>query len=168
MTVARRIALLHPGLVTATLILTSLAPQIATASRSPSLSSLDVAVWAAVVLTPMSGWAWAVYATANARRGPDGAPAWTPWLFAAAPLLAFIVKIFTPVYGKSPIEFLIMGVLALGLWRAAEALEQADPAKAGPPTTGRILATMALLFFSPVGCWVLRQKIVRVAQLSAA
>ena len=153
---ARGIALLHPAALTMIWILCGVMPVTA-----------DVPAASLVLIALICGWAWAVYTISTAKAAQDGLPRWTPWIFLAPPVLAVIAEIASLPTSNSPVALLIFGTLFLGLWRAAQALEYADP-QGKPVTVGRILATMLLMFFAIVGFWWLRHRIVRVAGSPAA
>ncbi|AYV46645.1 hypothetical protein CFHF_21895 [Caulobacter flavus] len=163
MTVARRIALLHPAVVTLVMVIAAVAPgPLAVLAPSPLVLGLGMAL----LLTLTCIWPWAIYVVSAARL--PSSPAHAPWLFAAPPILGFIAKAAGLSTQNSPMAFLILGTLGLGLWLAAQALEQADPAKTTPPTTGRIATTMLLLMLPIIGAWMLRIRILRVAASVAA
>jgi hypothetical protein len=61
---------------------------------------------------------------------------------------------------NSPLALLFFATFFFALWRAAAALEHANR-PVPPPTVGRIIGTMMLMFFTVIGVWVLRQKVVR-------
>lgn len=160
MTLARRIALLHPALVSIVMLVASLAQRVV-AMTTPS--PLVHGIWATLSTAIFCGWPWAIYQVSAARLGPDAAPAWTPWIFAAPPILGFVAIAAGLPTDNSPMAILILGAMLFGAGRAAQALERADPARTAPPPPGRIPATLLLLMFSIVGAWVLRARIVRVA-----
>ena len=153
---ARGVALLHPAALTVIWALCGVVPITA------SLPGARL-----VLISLVSGWAWAVYTISTAKAAQDGIPRWTPWIFLAPPLLAVIAEIASLPTSNSPVAVLFFGTLFLGLWRAAQALEYADP-QGKPATVGRIIGTMFLMFFAIVGFWWLRHRIVRVAGSPAA
>jgi len=150
MPLARTLALLHPAVLTAIWIVCSLFP----ISGRP-LSSL-------ILISAMCGWAWAVFMVSSRSLHAVSGPAWTPWVYLATPVVAWGSTALGLPTENSPSAFLFFGLLFLGLWRAAQSLEQAS-AQGRPATIGRIMGTMVLMFFSIVGVWVLRRKIVGVA-----
>jgi hypothetical protein len=150
---AKRIALLHPAVMTSIWILVSLTSFIAPLWQfAPSL----------VLISTICGWAWAIYAISTEAAPQEGHPRWTSWIFLAPPLLAIIAKIFRLPTSNSPEALLFFATFFFGLWRAAQALEYADRQEK-PVTVGRILGTMFMMFFAIVGVWRLRQKISRVS-----
>ena len=65
--------------------------------------------------------------------------------------------------GNSPVAFAIFAALFVGLTMSAKTLEKAD-APDGNPSVGRMLATFLLMYFAPIGVWVLRSKIIRASE----
>jgi len=53
----------------------------------------------------------------------------------------------------------------VGLSLSAKTLENVDAAN-GSPSVGRLLATALLMYLAPIGMWMLRPKILRVAARS--
>lgn len=154
--VAQRIALLHPAILTTAWILLNLVPL--AALGMPVVQGLLTAVFAGL----MCGWSWAIFTVSHARRPAPEIPQWTPWIFLAPPAITLVAAVTGLPTQNSPVALLFFATLFFALWRAAEALEKA--AKVGtPPTIGRILGTMMLMFFMIAGVWVLRQKVVRVS-----
>jgi type VI protein secretion system component VasK len=64
-------------------------------------------------------------------------------------------------------HFAFFVALFVAIWFAAQALENAD-APGGHASIGRILGTILLMYFAPIGVWVLRLKIRRVEAKTAA
>lgn len=151
---ARRLALLHPGFLSLIWLLSGTIP-VPPAMRGFALFALTC------------GWAWAIYVVSVAKAPQDSHPRWTHWVFLAPPLLFVIGAVTGPLTPNSPTSILIVGTLFFSLWRTAQALEYADQ-QGKPVMAGRIAGTMFLMFFSIVGFWWLRQRIVRVAAASAA
>jgi hypothetical protein len=154
---ARRVALLHPGFLSLIWFLFGTMP--AAALLPPVVQSL-------ALFSLICGWAWAIYVISIARVPQESHPAWTRWIFLAPPALVVAAAIGKLPTVNSPIAVLVLGTLFLALWRAAQALEYADKQEK-PVTAGRIAGTMFLMFFSIVGFWWLRQRIVRVAASSS-
>jgi hypothetical protein len=152
---AKSIALLHPVALTVIWVVLSFATPL-----QPSITSL-------LLFSTICGWAWAIYGVSAAKAPQDGQPRWTGWIFLAPPLLAIIADITGLPTSNSPIAILMFGTLFFALWRAAQALEYADP-QGKPVSAGRIAGTMLLMFFTIVGVWWLRHRIVRVAGSPAA
>jgi hypothetical protein len=153
MSLAWRIALLHPAVLTSIWVLFGILSFIAPLWQFvPSL----------VLISMICGWAWAIYAISTERAPQESHPRWTSWIFLAPPLLAVIAKIFHLSTSNSPESLLFFATFLFGLWRAAQALEYADRQEK-PVTVGRILETMVLMFFAIVGAWRLRPKISRVS-----
>jgi hypothetical protein len=152
---AKSVALLHPAVLTVVWILSSFA------------TPLQSLISFLLLISIICGWSCAIYVVSLAKAPQDGQPRWTGWIFLAPPLLAVIAEIARLPTSNSPIAFLIFGTFFFGLWRAAQALEYADP-QGKPVTVGRIAGTMLLMFFTIVGVWWLRHRIVRVAGSPAA
>jgi hypothetical protein len=149
--IAQRIALLHPAILTIAWVLLNSVP-LAALDR-PLVQGAFTALFAGL----MCGWSWAVFTVSLARRPAPEIPQWTPWIFLAPPAITLLAAVIGLPTRNSPVALLFFA-----LWRAAEALEWA--ANVGtPPTVGRILGTMMLMFFMIAGVWVLRQKVVRVS-----
>ena len=134
MPLARTLALLHPAVLTAVWIVCSLFP-----ISGLSLSSL-------ILISAMCGWAWAVFMVSSRALHAAIYPAWTPWVYLATPAVAWVSAALGLPAENSPSAFLFFGLLFLGLWRAAQSLEQAS-GQGRPATIGRIMGTMALMFF---------------------
>lgn len=154
--IARRIALLHPAILTIAWILLNLVPL--TALGMPLAQGLFTTVFAGL----MCGWSWAIFTASLARRPAPDIPQWTPWIFLAPPAITLVAAVIGLPTRNSPVSLLFFATLFFALWRAAEALERADNVGA-PPTIGRILGTMILMIFMIAGVWALRQKVVRVS-----
>ena len=157
MSLARRIALLHPAALTSIGILASISSFVAPL-ESQFASSF-------IVLSMICGWAWGIYGISIEKTPQENHPRWTSWIFLAPPLLAIIAEIFHLPTTNSPEALIFFATLFFGLWRAAQALEYADP-QAKPVTVWRILGTMAWMLFTLVGAWRLRPKILRVSNSS--
>lgn len=154
--IAQRIALLHPAILTIAWVLLNLVP-LAALGR-PLVQGAFTALFAGL----MCGWSWAVFTVSLAGRPAPEIPQWTPWIFLAPPAITLLAAVIGLPTRNSPVALLFFATLFFALWRAAEALERA--ASVGtPPTVGRILGTMMLMFFMIAGVWVLRQKVVRVS-----
>lgn len=150
---ARRVALLHPGWLSLIWFLFG---------AMPAATLLPPVVQSFVLSSLICGWTWAIYVISIAKAPQNDQPRWTPLVFLAPPLLVIIAGVARLPTVNSPIAVLILGTLFFGLWRAAQALEYAD-SQGKPVVVGRILGTVLLMFFSIVGFWWLRQRIVRVA-----
>lgn len=117
-------------------------------------------------LAIMCGWLWAICQVARPavtdtmRLGASG-------IFIAPPLIALVAGLASWSTNNSPAAFAIFGFLFVGLWLSGSALERADRAPERAPI-GPMLGNALLMYFSFVGVWVLRAKILRVADRAAA
>lgn len=154
--IARRVARGHPAVLTLVLIF-FFAAQIIGSSGTTSPILLGAIM--ALPLGAMCGWWWAVLVVA--RGGVDR---WDG-VFIVPPLLALIAALSGWPTVNSPVAFAIFLAIFVALTMAAKTLEKAD-APDGDPPVGRMLATFLLMYLAPVGVWVLRSKILRVADRS--
>lgn len=161
--ISRRTARAHPAILTAVLLISWFLQSVASSMAVPPLAR---GLLISIPLGAMCFWYWAVFAVARASK-PDGkVPQWA-WLFAVPPLLVLIVGFAGWSMNNSPAAFVFFVALFVAIWFAAQALENAD-APGGPASIGRILGTILLMYFAPIGVWVLRLKIRRVEAKTAA
>ena len=154
--IARQVAQSHPAVLTFVLVVFYAAQIVASIG---TISPLLRGALMAFPLGAMCGWWWAVLVVAR-----DGVSRWD-WVFVMPPLLALISGLAGWPTGNSPLAFAAFFAIFVGLTMASKTLEKAD-ASDGNPSVGRMLATFLLMYFAPVGVWVLRAKINRVADRS--
>ena len=159
--IARQVARGHPAGLTVVLLV-CIAAQFA--MTKATVAPLAKGALTAIPIGAMSCWWWAVLVVArNGVRQPSS-NRWD-WLFVVPPLLALIAGLAGWPTENSPVAFAIFAALFVGLTMSAKTLEKAD-APDGNPSVGRMLATFLLMYFAPIGVWVLRSKIIRVSERS--
>jgi len=158
---ARQIARGHPAVLTFVLIV-FFAAQIA--ARGWTLSPFLKGALTAFPIGAMCGWWWAVLVVARDGVSQPGSGRWD-WVFVTPPLLALIAGLAGWPTENSPVAFAIFFAIFVALTMSAKTLEKAD-APDGDPSVGRMLATFLLMYLAPLGVWVLRSKIMRVAERS--
>lgn len=158
---AYRLARWHPIILT-TILMAGLVVQMGAAGMD--LSPLARGVLLLTPLAPMCVWLWAVFHVS--KPGPE-APVSDQrgWIFAMPPSVAFVAGVAGWSTNNSPAAFAVFLSLFVGIFWAARTLENVD-APTGSATVGRILATVILMYLAPLGAWVLRPKILRVAARS--
>lgn len=156
--IAHRIARWHPIILTAVFLVGTLA-QLSVFSLT--LSPLARGILMLTPLGPMCIWLWAVFRVAR-RASETPIPSHREWVFAIPPVIAFAAGFAGWSTNNSPAAFAIFLSLFVGLSWAAKTLENVDAAN-GNASIGRMLATALLMYLAPLGVWVLRPKILRVA-----
>lgn len=117
-------------------------------------------------LAVMCGWIWAIFKVARpTATGALGLFAGA--VFIAPPLIALAAGFANWSTNNSPSALAIFAFLFAGLWLSASALEQADRAPERA-SVGPMIGNALLMYFSFVGVWVLRAKILRVADATAS
>ncbi len=158
---AHRIARWHPIILT-TILIAGLFVQMGAAGLH--LSPLARGVLLLTPLGPMCVWLWAVFHVSNLGLEAPIANQ-QGWVFALPPLIAFAAGMAGWSTKNSPAAFAVFLSLFVGISWAAKTLEKVDT-PTGNATIGRILATAVLMYLAPIGVWVLRPKILRVAARS--
>jgi hypothetical protein len=158
---AHQIARLHPIILT-TILIAGLVVQMGTTGLS--LSPLARGVLMLTPLGPMCVWLWAIF---HVSKLGSVAPVSNQreWVFILPPLIAFAGGLAGWSTHNSPAAFAIFLSLFVGISWTAKTLENVD-APTGKATIGRMIATAILMYFAPIGAWVLRPKILRVAARS--
>ncbi len=118
----------------------------------------------AVPIGAMCVWWWAVLVVARNGSKPSGPGRWD-WVFAIPPLLTLVAGLAGWPTENSPAAFAIFMAIIVALTMSAKTLEKAD-APDGDLSVGRMLATFILMYLAPLGVWILRAKILRVAERS--
>ena len=160
--IAQRVVRWHPVILTLVLLAGLLAQL--------SVSGLDLPPFARGVLMlfplgPMCLWLWAVFSVARCTslNAPSG---YWEWVFALPPAIALCAGLAGWSTNNSPAAFAVFMSLFVGLSLSAKTLENVD-APGGSASVGRMLATALLMYLAPIGMWVLRPKILRVAARSS-
>jgi len=117
-----------------------------------------------VVAVPLCGWTWAVYVVATLRKTKPSAFDPRRWIFILPPLIGVGGALAGLPLQNSPTAALFFLTLLVMLWSAAQALEEVDGKTAN---ISRIYKTAMLMFFTPVGAWVLRPKVRRAVALGS-
>jgi hypothetical protein len=159
-TAAQRILLVHP-IVTTVVFLIAGALWLAVPLEL-AVSGVSRAVCVGVYSGLTLGWVYAVYSVAVTRIPGANASRWMPLLFVATPTIAVISELAGISMENTAAALVSTATLCFALWQAAHALEAAVVV-GRPPTTGQIIRTMILMYFTVVGVWALSQKIDRVA-----
>ncbi|PIB96037.1 hypothetical protein CSW60_15905 [Caulobacter sp. X] len=108
------------------------------------------------------GWIWSVYTVSTASLPERPRAGWIPYVFAAPPIIDAVAIIFGLSMDNSPAAFLFFAAFLFCIGQTATALEEAGRGGA-PGPLGKTLGTALLLFFSIVGLWWLRQRLLLVA-----
>ncbi|HJV41441.1 hypothetical protein [Caulobacter sp.] len=116
--------------------------------------------WVAITLD--LGWIWSVYTVSVAALPERPRAAWIPYVFAAPPIIDAVTLVFGLSMNNSPTAFLFFAAFLFCIGQTAMVLEEADRGGA-PGSLGKTLGTALLLFFSIVGLWWLRQRLLRIA-----
>lgn len=131
----------------------------------PGLEALSRALnWTALTLD--LGWVWSVYTVSTAALPERARAAWIPYVFAAPSIIDALASVFGLSMNNSPAAFLFFAAFLFCIGQTAMALEEADRGGA-PASLGKTLGTALLLFFSVIGLWWLRQRLLRVASRTA-
>ncbi|ENZ82823.1 MULTISPECIES: hypothetical protein [Caulobacter] len=162
MSFEKRIASIHPALLTIVTVAGSLFFSVFTASTDDPLAYrafIAVIFFAFVALGFL--WLWSIYAVASVQVGATAK--WTI-AFLLTPLLLAAGKLLLGdnSTGSEGIPAMLLrfasGVLFIAcVWKAAEAFEIALSGKGAP--IGKIGGTAVFLFFSIIGAWALRERI---------
>lgn len=155
--VAKSLLTLHPWVLTVLLLGFNLAAGPVSWIAPPLAQTLN---WLTVAVD--MSWIWSIYTVSTAVVPERSRPAWEPWIFVVPSLVEMIAMIGKLSMNNSPAAFLFFAAFLFCIGRTAIALETADPS-AAPTSMGKTLGTAALLFFSVVGVWWLRQRLLRVA-----
>lgn len=156
--VAGRILTLHPAVLTS-LILVGFYLPLATQIYAPSGVVRGVLV--ALPYVAMNAWIWAVFHVSNEALSRSKSIHWG-WVFLAPPTVVLAAGSAGWSTDNSPSAFAFFIGLFVSITLAAKALEKAHHAS-GDPSVGRLLGTALLMYFAPIGLWVLRPRILRVA-----
>lgn len=168
MSFEQRVASVHPALLTTLAIAGSLFFSVFTSKvEDPFAYRAAVAVvfFAFVALGVL--WLWSIYVLGSSQFG--AAPKWsvayllTPFLLAAGKFLLRDEASGEGIAGML-LRFAGGGVFIGCVWKAAEVFEIALEGKA--VSVGKIGRTAALLFFSVVGAWTLRERILTLVARS--
>jgi len=157
--VARQVARGHPAALTVVLLVCFAAQFALTSPTAPPIAK---GALMAAPIGVMCCWWWAVLVVARNGVREPGSNRWD-WLFVVPPLLALTAGVSGWPTENSPVAFAIFAALFVGLTMSAKTLEKAD-APDGNPSVGRMLATFLLMYFAPIGAWVLRSKIIRASE----
>lgn len=153
--VAQHIVRAHPAILTVL--------QLALGMLVGRTAQLEVGIALTVLLlASVCGWSWAVFSVSTRGELGETQPGWRPWVYTVPPLMVSAAGLAGWSLSNSLSAFIAFAALFTGLWWAAKALEERN-AVAGPPRIARVLATMLLMYFSFVGVWVLRPKIMKAA-----
>ena len=159
--VAQRIVRWNPFLLTAVLLAGLIAQFSVPGVEAPPLTRALVMLTA---LGPMCVWLWAVFCVAR-RASPIAISGNWDWVFVLPPVISLVAGLSGWSTYNSPAASAIFLSLFVGLSLSAKTLENVDAVN-GSASVGRLLATALLLYVAPVGMWVLRAKILRVAARS--
>lgn len=160
--IAQTVARGHPAILTVALLI-CFAAQLGMAVGT--VAPLARGVLMAAPIGVMCLWWWASLVVARNGSNQASSGRWD-WLFIMPPLIALISGLAAWSTQNSPAAFAIFASVFVVLTMAAKALEKAD-APDGNPSVGRMLATFLLMYLAPIGVWVLRSKIIRVAERSS-
>jgi len=163
--VAKTVVTLPPLILTLTAIAPILAPLIAHHILGAQSSVLEVRWQGALSFAIGIGWLWSIYIVSTAALA-DAPPRWIRWTFFTPPLLDAFTPFFLGTPANGALGLLVMTTFGFCLFQTVGALEAADPGPK-PASTGRILSILLVCFFMPVGVWVLRQRLLRVAARTA-
>ena len=158
---AKHIARWHPGVLTTLMLVSFVAQMIASGVAVPPVAR---GVLISLPIGLICGWLWAVFNVSRHASLTPISPYWDS-IFAIPPAVALAAGLTGWSTQNSPASFAIFLALFIGLSLAAKTLERVDAAN-GAPSVGRMLGTAALMYFAPVGVWVLRAKILRVTSRS--
>ncbi len=159
--IAQRIVRWHPFILTAVLLAGLIAQLSASDLTIPPLAR------GLLMLTPLGPtcvWLWAVFHVAR-RASPVAISAHWDWVFAFPPVISLAAGLAGWSTHNSPAASAVFLSLFVGLSLSARTLENVDAAN-GSASVGRLLATALLMYAAPIGMWVLRPKILRVAERS--
>jgi hypothetical protein len=165
--VAKSVVTLSPWLLTILIVGPSIFPTAFRAALGATQSVQEV-MWLGWLSVSLSiGWLWSIYRVSTAAANEPVRPPWIEWMFAAPPLLSAL-NAFSAYSsgGTTTLSLLLLGTLVFCLGQTAGALEAADPGKK-PASWGRVLGAALLCFCLPVGVWVLRERLLRVASRTA-
>ena len=168
MSFEQRVASVHPALLTTIAIAGSLFFSVFTSKVEDPLAyraAIAVVFFAFVTLGVL--WLWSIYVLGSSQVGTP--PKWsvayllTPFLLAAGKLLLGDDARSDGIAGM--LLRLAGGVVFIGcVWKAAEVFEIALEGKG--VSVGKIGGTAAFLFFSVVGAWTLRERILTLVARS--
>ena len=155
---ALRIVRWHPIVLT-TLFVTGALAQVAFAETTP-----PPLVRAILMLIPVGlicVWLWAIYRVASLASATPPRRGWD-WIYVVPPIIAVVTGLAGGSLNNTPSAFAMFVSLFVGLSRAAKTLENVSD-KNGSAPIGQMLLTALLMYVAPLGVWVLRSKILRVA-----
>jgi hypothetical protein len=163
LTVARRLVTAPPWVLTLAILGLNLlsGPVGLIAGLEPLSRALN---WAALTLD--LGWIWSVYTVSTAALPERPRAGWIPYAFAAPPIIDAVAMVFGLSMNNSLAALLFFAAFLFCIGQTATAFEEADRGGA-PGSLGKTLGTALLLFFSIVGLWWLRQRLLRVAARTA-
>ena len=155
---AQRVVRWHPAILTVVL-LAGLLVQLSVSGLT--LPPLARGILMLTPLGPMCLWLWAVFYVARRASVTVISGHWD-WVFVLPPAIAFAAGIAGWSTNNSPAATMIFLSLFVGLSLSGKTLENVAAADGNAPV-GRMLATVLLMYFAPIGIWLLRSKILRVA-----
>ena len=158
--VARRVALVPPAALSVLMLAGVFWPLF---PHDPVFKRLIVAVGVMLVAFPLCGWTWAVYVVASCRKNRPSTFNPRRWIFILPPLIGVGGALAGLPLQNSPTAALFFLTLLIALWSAAKALEEVD----GKPPISAIYETAMLMFFTPIGAWVLRPTVLRAVDLGS-
>lgn len=159
---ASALATIHPGVFT---VLTLASLILSASGHSPQGFVGAIIGLCGVALT--LGWVTSVGVMSAGEKAKREAPILTLLCCGAVGAIGAKAMLYPPGTRNTPWDVLGLGLVIVLLWRSALALETATPGTASP-STGRILKTMALVFFSVVGVWILRPRLLQIAAAKRA
>ena len=159
--IAQRIVRWNPFLLTAVLFAGLIAQLSVPGVEAPPLTR---ALTMLAALGPMCVWLWAVFCVAR-LASPTVISAYWDWVFVLPPVISLAAGLSGWSTDNSPAATAIFLSLFVGLSLSAKTLENVDAVN-GSASVGRLLGTALLMYLAPVGMWVLRPKILRVAAQS--
>lgn len=159
--VARKLVTLHPWVLTAIILGLNLAAKPLGWIFPPLGRSLN---WLMIAID--LGWIWSVYTVSTAALLERARSRWIGFAFAIPPVVDAFAMSFGLSMNNSPAAMLFFAGFLFAVGQAAMALEEADRGGA-PASLARTLGVALLLFFSIVGLWWLRQRLLRVVARTA-
>lgn len=118
-----------------------------------------------VAIGGMCAWLWAVYRVSRSGSGTDIRPFWD-WVFVLPFGISLVAGLASWSMNNSSASAVFFLSLFVCLTLAAKALVNANAAKS-EASVGRMLVTALLMYLAPLGVWVLRSNILRVASITA-
>lgn len=156
---AKRVATTHPFIILAAIMGGFLVSALV---QSASLPPILRGILFASPFIAICGWLWAVFHISNGVL-PDSKSSHWGWACAVPPVVTFMAGAAGWSTTNSPPAFAFFISFFVSIWLAARALEKANDPDLSP-SVGRVMGTAVLMYFTPVGVWVLRNKVSRVAE----